>query len=356
MLCGSMSAQVLKEMRKKYPLPVPKASQAEVLAAQKAVASYQLQRVDENTVTGGSSALSHDNMTFEINREAAKHLRALAFDAHRGGKGEQEIFNLYLDYLLSQNFVEMVCGPSFYVDWRTTPANFLSALTVCDADRQHRLMEAIDKILRVDRMMGTDKEELRKHISSDFIYIMLPHQFISALYMPTDEKATERLEQLSYFLSECTHYMPGGGDILKPDGVGFHHGTHYNGYMYCYNTWVEYMSRLAGTPYRVTKDACQRIRKAVMSPYLMATTSPLENSHFCGNSMAGRHPFTGMNLKFSRQLLESLMIVCKDINNGERSTTMSSRQISIKTFPATISMVSINSTTARQAYTVRTTG
>ena len=306
----------LRTLRNKYPLPIPKATQAEILSAQAAVDSYQLQRIDEKTVTD-VTGLSHDAMTYQQNREVAKNVRALAAVAYNGGQAEKKTFELYLDYILSQGFVQMVAGPGFYEDWRNTPANFLSALSVCDDVRAQRMIDAVAALLNKENRMYDDWGELKKHINSDFIYMMLPHLFLSALYTPSEEGAVKKMEQFSNYISGCTRYVPGGGNILKPDGVGFHHGAHYNGYMYSYNTWVEYMYRLAGTSYHVTKDAFQRMQKAVMTPYLMATASTSDKAHFYGNSMAGRHPFTGMEVNFSRKLIEQLITIGEDMNNEE---------------------------------------
>ena len=101
----------LRTLRNKYPLPIPKATQAEILSAQAAVDSYQLQRIDEKTVTD-VTGLSHDAMTYQQNREVAKNVRALAAVAYNGGQAEKKTFELWKQRF--ENFVgcvDTLCVP-----------------------------------------------------------------------------------------------------------------------------------------------------------------------------------------------------------------------------------------------------
>lgn len=96
--------------------------------------------------------------------------------------------------------------------------------------------------------------------------------------------------------------VSGGYEIMKPDGCGFHHGVHYNNYMYAFNPWVNSANLLKDTPFCVNKTAYNQIKKAILSCYAMSTRSlPYSNPddpsdptrNLYAKSLAGRHPFDG---------------------------------------------------------------
>ena len=87
--------------------------------------------------------------------------------------------------------------------------------------------------------------------------------------------------------------------------------------MYSYRTWVEYMGRLKGTAFRITRDAYQRMSKAIVSVYLMATSSASDTEHFYANSLAGRHPLYGLDVNFSKALFRELVEIGGDMDGKE---------------------------------------
>lgn len=309
----SVKKKELNEFQKKYKLTDPKANPKEVEAALMQVQLYQLERVNATTVTG-TSFLKKDKITLQQGRDIAKTVRALAFAALKeGGAAKKDLF-LFLDYLFSQNIIESIPKYKYsnYNDVRKVPADLLSALPVCDDLRKSRLIMAVQNLLEADQLY-LSAEEIRQKVNSDYIYNVVPHLFVCAVHNPDEEQAVKDLSAFSHFLSACTQYSPSGYDVLKPDGTGFHHNTHYNGYMYSYRTWVEYMGRLRGTSFRIEKEAYQRMSKAVVSVYLMAVRSNSDKERYFANSMAGRHPFTGLEVNFSRQLFETLIEVGADV-------------------------------------------
>ena len=64
---------------------------------------------------------------------------------------------------------------------------------------------------------------------------------------------------------------------------------------------------LKGTSFRINKDAYERIKKAVVTLYMMSTKS--ENDiHLFANSMAGRHPLIGgTEITFKKDLFKKLI-------------------------------------------------
>jgi len=309
----SIKKKELNEFRKKYKLTAPKANPNEVEAALMQIQIYQLERVNATTVTG-TSFLKKDKITLQQGRDLAKTVHALAFAALRDGGEAKKSLYLFLDYLFSENIIESIPKYKYsnYNDVRKVPADFLSALPVCDDLRKGRLIMAVKNLLEADQLY-LSAEEIRQRVNSDYIYNVTPHLFICAVHNPDEEQAVKDLSAFSHFLSACTQYSSSGYDVLKPDGTGFHHNTHYNGYMYSYKTWVEYMGRLKGTSFRIEKDAYERMKKAVISVYLMAVRSGSDKQRYFANSMAGRHPFTGLDVNFSKELFKTLIEIGGDV-------------------------------------------
>ena len=310
---SSIRQKELDMLREKYRLAYPKASEKEIETARIQLQLHQLKRVNESEVTG-KNLLKNGTVSQQEARKLGSMARALAAAAVQEKQCVQQL-NLFLDYLFTQNVIESI--PAFrysnYSDVRNVPADFLSALLVCDRQRKIRLIAAVKHLVEAEKMY-LSAEKIREQVNSDYIYNVTPHLFVCALHNPDNKLAARDLSAFSHFLSACTQYSPSGQDVLKPDGTGFHHNSHYNGYMYAYKTWVEYMGKLKGTSFRIKKDAYQRMRKAIVSLYLMAVRSDSDKNRIFGNSMAGRHPFYGTEVAFSQDLFETLIEVGGDID------------------------------------------
>lgn len=281
------SIEDLLKLRKKYPLKPAKATKAEVQRAIDFIKTFDTAKME--------------TVKIEDTRKLAAAIRALAYAAQENLPEGSE-FSPYLDKVLNDGVIERI--PAFpynsYTDVRVVPVDFLSALPVCTPEQQGRLIESVKGLMEFYKLNQKDAI-LKRTVNSDYLYNVLPHLFVCALHNPDNAQAAEDLRSFSRYLSACTQYVPGEKDILKPDGTGFHHKTHYNGYMYSYRTWVEYMGRLKGTAFRITRDAYQRMSKAIVSVYLMATSSASDTEHFYANSLAGTSPA----LRAGRELFQS---------------------------------------------------
>ena len=302
----------LQGLRKSNPLPLPQATSEELQDARKLIERYQLKRMQDGQVAGLPLS-NEEKLTLAQAQELSMATRALAYAALEKYPGAENEFALFIDYLIAQKAIErIVFRYSNYQAVRKIPADFLTALSACDDIRKSQLIEGVKSLVEFGQVY-LSSSCLAPRINSDYIYNVLPHLLICTLYNPDDRQALIDLEAFSHFLSACTQYVPGGNDWLKSDGTGFHHRTHYNGYMYSYKTLVEYASRLKGTSFRIDSGAYQRIRKAIISFYLMATRSVSDDNHYYANSLAGRHPFTGIGISFTQQLFEQLIEIGGDI-------------------------------------------
>ena len=301
----------IANLREKYQLSSPQATNEEIETAKRQMKLYQLKRINDTNVNG---IFPCENITLQQVRNLAKTVRAMATAARINREQSQKEFFLLLDFLFSQNIIEKL--PKFkysnYTDVRNVPADLLSSLPMCDYKRKIRLITAVQNLLEAEQLHLTP-EDIKTRINSDYIYNVIPHLFICAIHNPNDEMAAKDLTAFSHFLSACTQYSPSGYDMLKPDGTGFHHNSHYNGYMYSFKTWVEYAGKLKGTSFHIEKEAYLRMRKAVVSEYLMAVRSYSDNHRIFGNSMAGRHPFSGTEIAFTRELFETMIEIGGDL-------------------------------------------
>lgn len=314
----------LERLREVYPLALPVAKPTEVEAAFNMLKLFQLERLDNGQVSG-LPLFNKEKLTLELVRRLAGTTRALAYAASQKLPEGKENFNLFLDYLIAERAFERIPKYRYsnYNDVRKVPADFLSALSVCDDTRKGQLIQRVKGVIEFEQLYLSPLE-LKSKINSDYVYNVLPHLFICALYHPDGGQAIADLDAFSRFLSACTQYTPGGNDLLKPDGTGFHHKTHYNGYMYSYRTLVEYVGRLKGSSFRIDAGAYQRLRKAIVSLYLMSTRSVSDASRLYANSLAGRHPFSGIGLSFTKGLFELLIEIGGDIKGEEADLELAS--------------------------------
>ena len=303
----------MKMFRKKYHMKNPKATDNEVKAAYKQVELMQLDRKDKYTVTG--SGTYEKKITLQNMREIVKAVRALGVAAYDKGGEAQVNLELLLDYLSSQNVYKKFPKVRFsnYTDIRKMPVDLMSALSSCDKKRQEQLIEGVLTILEWDVVRKGTEEERRNWVSSDYLYNVVPHIYGCAVMNPNKEQGLKDMESLAQFLDWCTIYSEGDKDLLKPDGTGFHHKTHYNGYMYSYRTWVDYLYLMKGTSFRVSKEGYMRLKNAVVNEYLMAVRSKNDEDRCAGNSMAGRHPFKGMQITFTDDAFKKLIEIGGDV-------------------------------------------
>ena len=280
----------LQEFRKKYKLAEPKASASELKGAQMALKMLMIQRTGDYTASGVD--LWGEEVKIEHLRDVAKNVRVLAYGALTLGKSGKTDLDLYLDYLFTHNFFLRMpkLVYSNYNDVRKIPTDFMSALPVLDDVRKAKLIAAVQKLLEVDIIRQGDKA-IMNWISSDYIFNVVPYVFDLAIANPDDQQAILDLQLLSGFLRECTRYNVGNKDILKPDGTGFHHNAHYNGYMYSYRSWVGYFYRFKGTTLKIDRKSYERLKNAVVTLYMTAVCADGDKNRIYANSMAGRHQF-----------------------------------------------------------------
>lgn len=293
----------LCKLRSRYPLQCIEAGNKEIHDAVNFAKNYEPIKIGD--------------VDWEYVRQLSVAVRSLAYAAFKK-LPEGDVFNSFMKTLLEDKVIEHI--PNFqysrYDDVRQIPANLLSALSVCSKTQQSRLIAAVKHLIEFDQLYQ-DKNMVKNNVNVDYIYNVSPHLFVCALYQPDEKLAIDDMLAFSHYLSACTEYSSGSKDGIKIDGTGFHHRTHYNGYMYAYKTWVQYIAHLKGTAFRIDAGGYRRICQAVVSQYLMATVAPSDSDHYFANSLVGRHPFAGLQVDFTRELFRDLIAVGGDIAGKE---------------------------------------
>jgi hypothetical protein len=291
----------------------PSSTSTNVVGARIYTNGLGITRNTDGTVKGKVIDMSASALTNTVVTDYVSKLEVLAA-AGLTDENNLTTFRDLLDHLTDQGFAE---GLSFtiksndYTNSRDIPTRLLNILPACTETQKEEVLKLAAWISYYG-MIHESAESYLKTLNSDVLYLYLPHIAAIALFQNNDALAVREMKAFKRFLERNTEYVPGGGDILKPDGTGFHHNTHYNNYMYSYKTWAEYIYHLKGTAFKINTESYQRFKKAIISVYSMATLSNNDTRYFA-NSLSGRNPFSsGVQVQFSKSLFEQLIEVGND--------------------------------------------
>lgn len=272
--------------------------------------ALKIQRNEDGTVSGEPLSA----MTLAELKTMSEGIQALAAAALNGTEKAKTYLNNWIDHIIDQGVLYHFNGFTYsdYTNVRAIPEGFLKAMDAYTDAQKTEIIKAVKWMIEFN-LAYAPQEYILSEFSSDYIYNFLPNLYSCATNIVDQNEAVESTKALTQLLENASEYAPGGNDILKPDGTGFHHNTQYNNYMYAYNSWVEYIGYLKGTCFRINKDAYERIKKAVVSLYVMATKST-DDIHLFANSLAGRHPLVGgTEITFNKNLFKTLVEVGGDI-------------------------------------------
>jgi hypothetical protein len=141
---------------------------------------------------------------------------------------------------------------------------------------------------------------------TDFLYTDLFGAFGGVLYHGDQSQVETNVCNLKRWLDIILLPSPGTTDFIKPDGVSFHHWTHYNAYMYAFSTFTDHLYLLIDTPYQISKASYLRFRNAAYAMLLMC------NGNHYAPTLAGRHPHS-TDLPMSADAYRKLTLIGGDI-------------------------------------------
>lgn len=257
-----------------------------------------------NPIISGASDLTSDNF-----KELLVKLNALAASA-----SDEALFRKFLNLVIDQGVVYRYpqLPSNSYGVVRELPKLLLNLLPKCSEEQQTEVLKMVRWVTEAGWAYAS-ADYLSTQFSCDIIYNYLTHFFSYAAYQPDAKVAVRELKAMSRFMERVLKPVPGGYDTVKPDGLGFHHGTHYNNYMYAYNGWMTAAYSLKGTPFRVSATAYDYIKKAVLTCYKMGNRSNTGTNYYA-NSLSGRHPLSGGHInQFAKSYFDQLIEVSEDV-------------------------------------------
>ena len=271
----------------------------------------------DGTLSGKPIDITYGGLTDSYIQSVFVHLTNLSVS-----ETYRETFVKAVRYILDQGIGEgcnyfMSSTMNFYTAGMGIPANVLDVAYACEGDLRQRLLDFVKWFCYYNEVYRP-VETYRANLISDYVYLYLSHFPAIAALQTDDAVAVRELKAVKRYIERNTEYTPGSKGILKPDGTGFHHNSHYNNYMYSYMPWTQCMWGMKGTSFRIDEDAYERFKKAVLSVYIMATKSPLDGNHYFANSFAGRNAFgSGISLAYSKEHFKQLIEVGDDIKGSD---------------------------------------
>lgn len=297
---------VLKKLKTKYAIKSKKSGSGQLNSARTFVESLGIKYNSDGTPVGKPIDITK-NLNKKYVIKASDALKVLSLSE---SSDDHQIAQILLDYLLDQGIAASVPFYMNYGDYttmRTVPINFLTALNACRKDQVRPLLDLVAWITEYGKVF-TPEADFLPYINADAVTNMIAIYYTYVISMPDAIDQIKGLKALTRFLERHTAYVPGGKDILKVDGMGFHHKTHYNGYMYALNHWINYVYDLKGSPLMVNIDSFDRIKKAITSMYVMVPNSK-DDEKYMANSLSGRNMFgrNGAKLQVPADGLKKLL-------------------------------------------------
>ncbi len=294
----------LKKVKKNYERSVRTVSEANLTKAIDYVASCNIHRNSDNSITGKGIQLL-DNTDTLIKLSSYCGYLAEAAIHNRNTKAKEQLL-LFVEYLLDQGLAEggrNISVISNYGFVRTFPIGFLEALPLLTDSLHSEVMQMLkwSNYYNIIYNSGSTAGVL-----TDFIYLV-PKFIFELAFLESDKNIQVRdLKCISRFLSNWTTPTLGSTDGIKPDGMGFHHWTSYPGYMYAFNVFADEAFTLKGTPFRITQTAYTNMSNAFRAQLLSSSRGTI-----IANSYSGRHPFS--KLAISEESIRKFIEVGGDI-------------------------------------------
>lgn len=313
------SYEILKKVYGRIPAAAP--SPTELRTVRSYINSLNITRNEDETVKGDVMPSSPSDLTKNFMLDIVKKLEYIAA-AGKSSESDKQLFNDFLDYIIDQGFVYKFPQLTYsdYSTVRELPASLMDILPVCSDAQRIEVLKMANWMIEYG-FVYAPRAYYSINLSSDYIYHFFPYLYTYAIYQLNPKDAVRELKALTRFIERTMETNPGSDDILKPDGLGFHHNTHYNNYMYAYSGWMTAISKLKGTPFRISEEAYNQFKKAVWAMYMMSNKMNL----YTANSLCGRHPIVGGNEnQFSKALLELLIEVGGDILGKEKDDELAS--------------------------------
>ena len=217
-------------------------------------------------------------------QEAGNHILNLARHAHHTGDTASLRRVSELIWLVNDSgYAE---GSDLSYGWYDT-RNYFTGVTLIQTQLEPALA---DKVARaINWVFATGNywlDDIPPALSADHVHTNLRFELANLVNDPDDARAVRNLRGWKRFYEAKNLPDTGSGGWLKPDHTGFHHGTHYFGYMYAYASYIDVLGLLDTTQFQIDQAAYEAFRDAVYAFFLFS------NGNHYANSLSGRHPFS----------------------------------------------------------------
>ncbi len=268
-----------------------------------------VRNADGTLLNGTILNTSGTELTTDVLTETVTRLQNLAAGKLQGTTGMADTFDDYLDLLLDQGLgagANVIFQSNSYTAPRAIIPPLVSILPAC-TDRQKAEVIGLIKWLAYYGVCYYPEDTYLSNLSSDVVYLFLPYMYQAVAQHPDAAVAVRDMHAVERFMNRSMDYVPGGGDMLKPDGTGFHHNSHYNNYMYAYQTFATAVYALRDTEFALSETAYTHFARAVVSVYTMATSGTAD-TRFFATSLSGRNPYTaGSKVAFTKTNFQNLI-------------------------------------------------
>ncbi len=297
----------LAVLRPRFPRVRPVPTATEVTAAKNFVLGCNISYNTDGSIRGNGIP---DIYTTATLLNLSKHCGVLARAAEHNGDTDAEAkLVLFTEYLLSQGLAEggrIILQTNDYSPARTFPVGFLEALPYYPAAMR---AEVVAMLKWANEFSVTYGAMYTEGYSVDYLNIRAPFLFELALAEPDDNQAVRDMKLVKRFMERNTVPGIGGRDGMKPDGTGYHHGSHHTSYMGAWGRWADLCYQLRGTGYRISQPAYDNM--SIGMKYLLTSSS---KGIIFSHASSGRNPFP-TNLPVSLLQFERFVELGGDLTN-----------------------------------------
>lgn len=196
---------------------------------------------------------------------------------------------------------EIPWGGSGGYDFRNLPNSLILMAPAYDATTKAALWDFLRWNYVLGKFWSTNWER-----DTDDMYTGSLQMLGAILFLtPDDSEAVRMLKGFKRHVDRFLAISAGSEDGIKPDGIGFHHRSHYNAYMYALPALSNTLHHLRGTSFQVEAVSYQNLRSAFITMMRMSADGAGNTVGYYGQSLSGRQPFS-TNLPFSRDDLRRL--------------------------------------------------
>jgi autotransporter-associated beta strand protein len=228
-----------------------------------------------------------------------------AFGTSATAPASRNRMQLLARHLLDQGMADQ-SGDEFWggvgdYDFRNLPNSLILMASALEPATKVQLWEFARWHYRMGNFWSTDWER-----NTDEMYYGIFQWLGAILFLaPDDTEAVRLLKGFKRHVERFVITSEGSEDGIKPDGLGFHHRSHYNNYMYAFPVMSDTLYHLRDTGFQVDVAAYGQLRSAFLTMMRMSADGAGTTVGYFGNSLCGRKAFDN-NLTFSRDNLRRL--------------------------------------------------